>query len=104
MPKPKKTKGKKSQERENWSWNGLIVGALFGVPIYYSAIGRYDNYPLVRLGTQILVVLALLFGLASTVKYSWKHKAVVNPFFDGIVSGLGLSATVLGILLHGIGF
>lgn len=94
----------KKAERENWSWTGLIIGAVFGVPVYYSAIGQYDNYPLVRLGTQILVVFALLFGLASTVKYSLKHKAVVNPFFDGIVSGLGFSATVLGILLHGIRF
>ena len=100
MPRPKK----RETEKENWSWTGLIIGAVFGVPVYYSAIGQYDNYPLVKLGTQILVVFALLFGLASTVKYSLKHKAVVNPFLDGVVSGLGFSATVLGILLHGILF
>lgn len=98
------TKKKERAERENWSLNGLAVGAIFGAPIYYSAIGQYDNYPFVRLITQLLVLFAFLFGLVSTLKYSWKHRAVVNPLFDGIVSGLGFSATALDLLLHGIRF
>jgi hypothetical protein len=93
---------KKKVERENWSWNGFVTGAVLGLPIYYFALGYENDNPIALIAIRILTLVAFLCGWLITVYNAYRRKALIDPFVDGLISGFGFSATVLDWYVHGI--
>jgi len=98
MPRPRKGK----IEKENWSWNGFVVGLVFGAPIYLSSIGFYDNMPLARAVSSILVIFGFICALIITVSNMVRQKPFFNPLVDGLIAGFCFSATLADWYLHGV--
>lgn len=101
MPTKKK---KKKAEKENWFWNGFVIGGFFGA-IIYSVTSDYLNRNLALMAlARILTLLAFLCGMFITVYNAYKRKALISPFADGFISGFVFAATAVDWYLHGIRF
>jgi hypothetical protein len=100
MPKTKRM----PQERENWSWNGFIVGMVFGAPFYFSATGYYNSSPFVRMISGVLIVFAFIVAIVITIYNAVRHRPLFSPLADGFIAGFCLSATFADWYLHGIHF
>jgi hypothetical protein len=98
MPKSRR----KQQERENWSWNGFVVGLFIGAFVYSIGSGCLNPSPNLMVLAQILTLFGFLFGLFLTVYNIYARKAFFTPFKDGAISGFVFGATIVDIYLHGL--
>lgn len=99
MPKTKKKK-----EKENWFGVGFLVGALFGAPVYFVALGYLNPNQMVRFIAKVVTLFAFLSAWVLAVVHAVKKKSLIDPLAEGMIMGFGFITLPIDWYLNGIPF
>lgn len=100
MPKSVRRRGRK---RENWFWNGFVAGGVFGL-ILAVGVRSYSSSLLTVTISRFIFFVCFVLAFPLTLYNAYYRKALLSPFGEGIIAGIGFTAQVLEWALHGVQF
>lgn len=98
-----KSRGKRQQERENWSWNGFVAGAFFGLLLVAPALGHSENLLAIMI-SRFVIAMCFLVAVPLTAYNFYYKKAWKSTFWEGVIMGIGWTAQIIELIILGIHF